>query len=613
MTAIRILAAGALALALGATAASAQSYGRLVTFGDSLSDNGNLFSTTGQPPAPYNQRFTNALVWSEYLFGPARGFLATTPANVNTGNINFAFGGARTDLAANANGPIPSTGTQIGAFLANGGRFGAGDLVSLWGGANNIFQGIPVAAGNPATATTVMAGVATAAAADIGNQVRQMAGAGARNILVFNLPGLESAPTFAGGPAQQLAGFSSATFNAALFQQLQSSGGANVILIPVDQIFAAVLANAGGFGLANVAQQCLNTPACIGNPAVYGSYLFWDGVHPTVTGHRIIEASVREYLSAPSRAAMVSGAFGDTSFGNRRSALIEGASQLSLLPVEAEAWRYFVYATGEAGQAGAATLTGAASGGGKADFRQGGLRFGGLRGLGGGWTVGLMVSVLKGDIDGKALKVKADTMTFGADLLARWRSQTGSFVNLGLGASVDDFSKYEYATIGPLKNTGSTRALAWSASAEAGHDFRFSAVTLTPQVRLAYISSALDRFTEAGVVAPVAYGARNVGALTGAAELKLAYSFTATTSAYVLAGYEGNLATSAATVTSRLAGNTAQPFTYKADAPRSAGVVAGAGLAVGFGAVTARAQYRGSFGESGVRRHALNIGLDAKF
>jgi outer membrane lipase/esterase len=186
-----VLAASAVALAVTTTAASAQSYSRLVTFGDSLSDNGNLFATTGQPPAPYNQRFTNALVWSEYLFGPARGFVATNPANVNSGNINFAFGGARTDLAPNSNGPIPSTGTQIGAFLANGGRFGAADLVSLWGGANNLFQGIPVAAANPGTATTVMTGVANSAAADIGNQVRQMAAAGARNILVFNLPGLE--------------------------------------------------------------------------------------------------------------------------------------------------------------------------------------------------------------------------------------------------------------------------------------------------------------------------------------------------------------------------------------------------------------------------------------
>jgi outer membrane lipase/esterase len=610
----KTFAVGAFALAMGATAASAQSYNRLVSFGDSLSDNGNLFAVTGSPPAPYNQRFTNALVWSEYLFGPGRIQATTNPANVNTGNINFSYGGARTDLAPNSNGPIPSTGTQIGAFLLNGGRFGANDLVSLWGGANNLFQGIPVAAGNPATATTVMAGVAAASAADIGNQVRQLSGAGARTIVVFNLPSFDQTPQFAGGPAQALSGFSSASFNGALFTQLQNSGGANVILIPVDQIFAAVLANPTGFGLSNVTQQCIQVLACVGNPAARGSFLFWDGVHPTVTGHRIIEAAVREYLIAPSRAASVNAAF-----GNRRSTAIDGLSQLSMLPVPADAWRYFVYATGEAGQFGA-TQTGATYGavaqpgvGGKVDFKQAGLRFGGLRGIGNGWTVGLMASVLRGDIDSAAGKFEATNMQFGLDLLARWRSQTGSFVNLGLGASVDSFSKYEYRTIGPLKNTGSAQAVSWSAAAEVGHDFAVGQMTVTPQGRLTYISSTLDRFNEAGVVAPIAFGERKVGAFGGAAEVKFAYNFTPASSVYVLAGYETLFGKSDQNVTGQLIGNTAQPFSWRAEAPRAPGLVAGAGLAVNFGAVTARASYRGTFGEKDTRRHSFNLGVDAKF
>jgi hypothetical protein len=95
--------------------------------------------------------------------------------------------------------------------------------------------------------------------------------------------------------------------------------------------------------------------------------------------------------------------------------------------------------------------------------------------------------------------------------------------------------------------------------------------------------------------------------------VKLAYNFTAATSAYVLAGYEGNIGNSSADVTGQLIGNTAQPFSWKADAPRSPGFVAGAGLAVGFGALTARASYRGVFGENSTRRHSLNLGFDAKF
>jgi outer membrane lipase/esterase len=349
----KIIMAGASILAISAGSALAQSYDRIITFGDSLSDNGNLFATTGQPPFPYNQRFTNGLVWSEYLFGPARGFTTTSPANVNTGNVNFAFGGARTDLAANSNGPIPSTGTQINAFLLNGGRFGANDVVSLWGGANNIFQGIPGAAGNPATATTVMTAVATASAADIGNQLRQLSGAGARTVLLFNLPALDQTPTFIGSPAQQLAGFSSTTFNSALAAQARNSGGANVIFIPVDQIFSAVVGNAGAYGLTNVTQQCLTTPSCVGNPAARSSFLFWDGVHPTAAGHQIVSAAVAEYTQSPSRAAMVSTALGDAAFGNRRSTAVESLGQLSGMAVAPDTWRWAVNAVGEAASAAA--------------------------------------------------------------------------------------------------------------------------------------------------------------------------------------------------------------------------------------------------------------------
>ncbi|MBW8882588.1 MAG: autotransporter domain-containing esterase, partial [Asticcacaulis sp.] len=59
------LAAGVALLPLAmAAGAQAQSYSRLISFGDSLSDNGNLYTATSgtQPPAPYNHRFTNDLV-----------------------------------------------------------------------------------------------------------------------------------------------------------------------------------------------------------------------------------------------------------------------------------------------------------------------------------------------------------------------------------------------------------------------------------------------------------------------------------------------------------------------------------------------------------------------
>ena len=125
------VAALALAACALAGAASAQSYDRLVVFGDSLSDNGNLYLATGRTtPAspPYFQgRFSSGPVWTELL-----GFNAANFTGPVTGSINYAFGGSRTDASTT---PPPGMLAQLGAYTGRGGRFGQGDLVTVLGGA----------------------------------------------------------------------------------------------------------------------------------------------------------------------------------------------------------------------------------------------------------------------------------------------------------------------------------------------------------------------------------------------------------------------------------------------------------------------------------------------
>ncbi|MFW2344966.1 MAG: SGNH/GDSL hydrolase family protein, partial [Brevundimonas mediterranea] len=124
-----------------AGSASAQTYNRLVVFGDSLSDNGNLYLASGgtQPPSPpyYQGRFSTGPVFTELL-----GFNAVNFTGSVSGSINYAFGGARTDASA---GPPPGMLTQLAAYTSRGGTFGSNDLVSVLGGANDIFQGLPAA------------------------------------------------------------------------------------------------------------------------------------------------------------------------------------------------------------------------------------------------------------------------------------------------------------------------------------------------------------------------------------------------------------------------------------------------------------------------------------
>ncbi|MBW8735323.1 MAG: autotransporter domain-containing esterase, partial [Asticcacaulis sp.] len=166
-------------------AAHAQTFNRLVSFGDSLSDNGNLYTATGNPPAPYNKRYTNDQVWAEYIAGTMQSYFGAA-SSVNTGSVDYAWGGARSDLAANSNGPIPGTPAQIAAFRAKGGTFGSGDVVSLWAGANDIFQALPGAATNPSTAASVMTAASATAAGNVATQVGTLAGYGAKTVVVFN-------------------------------------------------------------------------------------------------------------------------------------------------------------------------------------------------------------------------------------------------------------------------------------------------------------------------------------------------------------------------------------------------------------------------------------------
>ena len=172
------------AAAAMASAANAQSYSRLVVFGDSLSDNGNLYAISGQPTSPpyYQGRFSNGPVFTELLGFNAGRYTAGAPV---TGSVNYAFGGARTDSSALP----PGMRNQLLAYTGAGGTFGANDLVSILGGANNIFQAVPAAAVSP-NPTGAIQPVALAAAAEINFIVNRVATAGAGTILVSNLPNL---------------------------------------------------------------------------------------------------------------------------------------------------------------------------------------------------------------------------------------------------------------------------------------------------------------------------------------------------------------------------------------------------------------------------------------
>ena len=105
--------AAAMAMPIPALAIPLEDAGSFYVFGDSLSDDGNLFDLTGNPPPPYFEgRFSNGPVWADTAAGAVAGPTA-----------NFAFGGAR----AEGPGPqgLPDLDAQIDLFAgATGGGAG---------------------------------------------------------------------------------------------------------------------------------------------------------------------------------------------------------------------------------------------------------------------------------------------------------------------------------------------------------------------------------------------------------------------------------------------------------------------------------------------------------
>ncbi len=591
---------------------SALSQQRYVAFGDSLSDNGNLFAANGTPPFPYfNGRFSNGPTWVELLAGaPMAGFFPIGPVN-NATSTNFAFGGARTDALVAL---PPGTGTQIGAYLARGGVFGAGTTATLWAGANDIFQQLPVAAGNLATAQAVMQATATTAATNVGTQAGQLAAAGARTILVLNLPNFGTLPEFAGSPAATLAGFSSSTFNNVLATSLGAAAAgapnSNLISINVAGVFTALQANPASFGFTNATSSCIATPACVGVPAARDGYAFWDGVHPTAAGHRLLAALVGQYLNAPVLAGVYS-ALGETVLDERRLGMSRSFDRLDGVRLGRIGVNdYFVNIQGGTANADAsATRPGMRS----SNY---GVNFGVNRALTSQWGLTASGAVSVGTLKAGGT-LSADTFNAAFDVAALYTSGV-FFAKGGAGFGVTQFSDMERRTLGPLTNTSSATAVTYNAGIEAGTIHGYGLFELSPRARLAWLGGTVGAITESGAAAPLAFGSRTLGALLAGAELRATAHLVATAerkvSVSAMIGYERYLSYTGNTATARLFANSAQPFRSVVGDARGPGLVTGLGISsqLASGWVLS-ADYRASIGERSLVRHSGQIGIRTAF
>jgi cholinesterase len=277
----------AIVLLASTAVAAASSYSAVIVYGDSLSDNGNLFQATmpiipgGYPPPPYYMgRFSNGPVAVEQL-----------AATLGSPLLDFAFGGATTGFGNELdNGNQSSPGTAgLPGMLAELAAFPPPAALTptalfvVWGGANDFEVG----------------GSVSVAAANIDAIVAQLQALGATHILVPGLPDLGLTPEFSGPTTAAAATAYSTQFNADLLAGLPSGATYFNTFAFLNQIEA----NPAAYGITNLTQSCFDgVDAPCSNPS---QYLFWDDIHPTTTTDAFLAQQFDAAVTTPEPASIV--------------------------------------------------------------------------------------------------------------------------------------------------------------------------------------------------------------------------------------------------------------------------------------------------------------------
>ncbi len=558
------------------TSVMAQTAGRVVIFGDSLSDPGNL-GPNGPTAPPYGvgpnglYRFSSGLNYADIMFGT---FNSPFINGLVTGNVNLAFGGARTDTLLNPTGgpTTPGLPLQVGAFLVNGGTFGPNDLVVAWGGANNLFQYV-----GPLTLAGLSANSVAAADAMSAGVLQPILAAGGRTLLVPNLPDFGALPAYNGAPATAQAGsVASTVYNQQLASNVAAlaaaNPAANIVQADVASAFRIVVQNPAAFGITNATQPCLTMVSLCATP---NTYLFWDAVHPTQAGYQLL-ANYFGLLMNTGPAIAQTQTLGDVS--GAQSTLVTGAvfDRLTHWFSGTYAGKNgpFIEAIGQTGDYDNDTAGRRSS----YRFTTGGMRIGIDQAFGSN-LAGVSLAVLGGEQSGGALT--SDVSSVRGDVYGTLVS--GPFyVSGNAGISQILLSNVERETGFPtVKARGSTDATVFSATAEAGVAQRFGGITLIPSARIGYASSTIDGYSETADVLALSFAEREIDQVTGGVRLRAVSDMKLgglVGTMFAEVGYETFLSYDGGQLKGKLVANTAAPVVVNPNDPNGQGFIGKLGL-----------------------------------
>lgn len=251
-------------------AAGAYAYSSVLSFGDSLSDNGQ-YELNGTPYAapgntnPYDEfgfgRFSNGPVWVEYL-----------AQDLGASLLDMAYGGATSGMD-NPAASLSITGLQwqVGVYNSVFGNVADDTLITISAGGNDMFNNLN----------------ATQAALNIAGAISYLISIGADDFMIMNLATTQQ-------PDYYLTWMNE--FNAALSASLGTLDALNpnvdLYLLDLTKLTLDI-DNSTGTWLADCAA---NPAACEGI-----TYAWWDtiGVHPTTEVHAQIGAYAASMVPEP--------------------------------------------------------------------------------------------------------------------------------------------------------------------------------------------------------------------------------------------------------------------------------------------------------------------------
>lgn len=256
---------------------------RMVSFGDSLSDTGNIyhesFWTFPNHEGWYLGRFSDGRVWTEYL-------AARSGLPLNT----WAIGGAQTDTAF---GVIPSLEEQVSSFLGyvrqQLNRYDPErTLFTVWIGANDLANG-------GRTFHDILR--------DEERALRKLIDAGARRVILVSLPDISRTPAFRDRADEgAAAGKEARRYNEGLVtlaSLLAEESGAELIVVDAWSRFNEILDEPERFGLVETQRPCLDLGSGFGSidylkpqrlraDCDRSRTMFWDFLHPTTRMHSLV-------------------------------------------------------------------------------------------------------------------------------------------------------------------------------------------------------------------------------------------------------------------------------------------------------------------------------------